>query len=385
MNELKNLVEKLHDAHSDFKENIAGEIRAIVTRLDQFEAKGNRPGFGGAATATGAATEHRKAFQAFLRKGNEQGLQDLQVRASVTTADDTAGGYGVPEAIDKVVGALLANVNPMRRVSTVITVGTPDYKKLVRTSRPSSGWVGETEARPETTTPELAALTPFWGEIYANPAASQQSLDDIFFNVEEWLAEAVAEEFMIQEGNSFTAGNGVKKPKGILSYATSADVDGVRAFGTLQHVVTGAAGGFLAPSASVSPADCLISLVYTLKARHRAAGLFMMNKKSLETVRKFKDAVDGQFIWERGAAAGQPSTLLGFPVEENEDMPDIGAGAFPIAFGNFKAGYQIVDRFGIRVLRDPFTNKPYVHFYSTKRTGGHLIDSEAIKLLKVSV
>lgn len=381
---MKKLIEQLYAAHQEFRESVNTELRAIGSRVDKFEAKASRPGFAGGATESGPAMEHRKAFQAFIRKGNEQGLQDLQIKAAVTTADDTAGGYGVPTEIDKAVGALLANVNPMRRVSTVLTVGTPDYKKLVRTSRPSSGWVGETEARPETTTPSLAALTPFWGEIYANPAASQQSLDDIFFDVEAWLTEAVSEEFMIQEGNSFTVGNGVKKPKGILSYATSADVDGVRAFGTLQHVVTGAAGGFLAPSATVSPADSLISLVYSVKARHRAGAIFMMNKKSLETVRKFKDAVDGQFIWQRGAAAGQPSTLLGFPIEENEDFPDIGAGAFPIAFGNFKAGYQIVDRFGIRVLRDPFTNKPYVHFYSTKRTGGHLIDSEAIKLLKVS-
>lgn len=374
----------IRNAIDEFKEGFNEKFGSLEKRLDLFEAKGNRPGFGGAVTETGPKTEHRKAFQSFLRRGVVSGLEDLQIRAAVTTASDPDGGYGVPEAIDKEVGALLANVSPMRRVCKVIAAGTSDYRKLVRTSRPSSGWVGETEARPETGTPELAALSPFWGEIYANPAASQQSLDDVFFNVEEWLAEAVAEEFMIQEGDSFTKGNGVKKPKGILSYATSLDVDGVRAFGTLQHVITGAAGGFLAPSATVSPADCLISLTYALKARHRAAGIFMMNKKSLETVRKFKDAVDGQFIWQRGAAAGQPSTLLGFPIEENEDFPDVGAGAYPIAFGNFKAGYQIVDRFGIRVLRDPFTNKPYVHFYSTKRTGGHLIDSEAIKLLKVS-
>lgn len=380
----RSTIEDLQSAVETFIEKHNARYGVLERRIDGMEAKGNRPGFAGGATETGPAEEHRKAFQAFLRKGTVSGLEDLQIRAALTTGSDPDGGYGVPEAIDKEVGALLANVNPMRRVSTVITVGTPDYKKLVRTSRPSSGWVGETEARPETSTPSLAALSPFWGEEYANPAASQQSLDDVFFNVEEWLAEAVAEEFMMQEGDSFTKGNGVKKPKGILSYATSLDVDGVRAFGTLQHVVTGAAGGFLAPSATVSPADCLLSLVYSIKARHRAAGIFMMNKKSLETVRKFKDAVDGQFIWQRGAAAGQPSTLLGFPIEENEDFPDIGAGAFPIAFGNFKAGYQIVDRFGIRVLRDPFTNKPYVHFYSTKRTGGHLIDSEAVKLLKVS-
>ncbi|MHB1025783.1 MAG: phage major capsid protein [Desulfobacteria bacterium] len=377
-------VEEIQAAVESFIEKHNGRYTALERRLDGVEAKGNRPGFAGAVTETGPAAEHRKAFAAFLRKGIVSGLEDLQIRAAVTTASDPDGGYGVPEAIDKEVGALLTNVSPMRRVCKVITAGTPDYKKLVRTSRPSSGWVGETEARPETTTPALAALSPFWGEIYANPAASQQSLDDIFFNVEEWLAEAVAEEFAIQEGDSFTKGNGVKKPKGILSYATSLDVDGVRVFGTLQHVITGAAGGFLAPTAAISPADCLISLVYSLKARHRAGAIFMMNKKSLETVRKFKDAVDGQFIWQRGAAAGQPSTLLGFPIEENEDFPDIGAGAFPIAFGNFKAAYQIVDRFGIRVLRDPYTSKPSVLFYSTKRTGGHLIDSEAVKLLKVS-
>jgi HK97 family phage major capsid protein len=170
----------------------------------------------------------------------------------------------------------------------------------------------------------------------------------------------------------------------MCGYPTAATADATRAFGTLEHVVTGEAAAFATPSATVSPADCLITLVYSLKAAYRQGAKFMMNKKTLAVVSKFKEAVNGEYIWRPSVVDGQPSLLLGYPVVENEDFPDVGAGALPIAFGNFKSGFCITDRIGLRLIRDSFTNKPYVHFYTTKRTGSMLTNSEDIKTLKVS-
>jgi HK97 family phage major capsid protein len=354
--------------------------KANDARIDNLEAKFNRPGCGPAAEnelAIGitGGKEYRDSFNAFVRRGDMQ--------AALSTGSDPNGGYAVPTQLDGNMIKLAANAAPMRQVCNVVPISTPNYSKLVDKKGATSGWVGETDARPETDTPQLAALTPFMGELYANPATTQQMLDDAVFNVETWLAESLVEKFAADENTAFTSGNGVLKAKGFLAYPTAATTDATRAFGTLQHVVTGAAADFATASATVSPADVLFDLVHSLKAAYRLNAVFMLNSLTLGKVRTFKDT-DGRFIYQQSLIAGQPSTLLGYPVVENEDMADVGAGAFPIAFGDFKRGYTIVDRIGTRVLRDPFTNKPYVHFYTTKRVGGFLADSNAIKLLKVA-
>lgn len=361
-------VDKINDALTELK-----------AQADATEAAMNRIGLVG-GNGEPVQNEYQKAFSAFARRGD--------IQNALSTGSDPDGGYTVPVEIDRSIMQLAINDVPMRRLANVITVGTPNYTKLVDKKGATSGWVGETDARPETSTPQLAALTPFWGELYANPAATQTMLDDSFFNVEGWLAESLNEKFSIDENTAFTTGNGTAKPKGILAYTTALTTDPTRAFGTVQHVVTGEAAVFKTPSATVSPADCLVDLVYSLKAAYRQGAVLMMNKLTLAAVRKFKDAVDGEYIWTppsgEGIAAGQAGTLLGYGVVENEDMPDIGANALCIAFGDFKRAYTIVDRMGTRVLRDPYSNKPYIHFYTTKRVGGFLADSNAIKLLKVA-
>ena len=374
---MKKILDELTEGFETFKAH-------YNRRLDQIEARGNRPGCAGAAPESGPALEHRAAFAKFIRHGADAGLRDLQIKAAVTTADDTAGGYAVPTELDREVAKYLESINPMRKLCRTFSVGTPDYKKLFQTGKAAGGWVGETEARPETGTPPLAELSPFWGEEYANPAASQNSLEDLFFDVEAWLVEAIGDLFAEYEGTAFTTGNGVKKPKGILSYATALTADATRPFGTLQHVVTGAAGGFINPSATASPADCLIEMTQALGKRYRANATWQMNKATLEVIRKFKDFNTGNFIWQPGLIAGQPDRLLGYAIEENEDFPDVGAGALAVAFGDWKRGYYIVDRNTRVTLRDPYTNKPYVHFYHVRRVGGFLVDSRAIKILKVS-
>jgi HK97 family phage major capsid protein len=222
-------------------------------------------------------------------------------------------------------------------------------------------------------------IAPPTGELYANPSASQAMLDDAAFDVEEWLAGEIAIEFAKAEGAAFVSGSGVSRPKGFLTSATAATADGVRAFGTLQYLASGTAGDF-----SANPQERLIDLVQSLRGPYRQGASFVMNAATLARIRKFK-TTDGAFVWAPSLAAGVPATLLGYPVVEAEDMPDIAANALAIAFGNFRAGYIIAERTETGILRDPYTNKPFVNFYATKRVGGCVTNSEAIKLMKFSV
>ena len=384
-NELLQAFDGFAEANRERLDRIENKISEAHKRVDEVEARTGRKGLGANASHSGTTGQeaHKGAFLAFARKGIDSGLRDLEIQAALSTGSDPDGGYGVPTVIDSEIEKLLLDQSPMRQICRVIPISTPDYKKLVNTGGTASGWVGETAARPETNTPQLALLTPFMGEIYANPAATQQSLDDMSFDVEAFLQEGIADEFADQEGAAFISGDGILKPKGLLAYPTATTADATRPFGTLQYFKSGDASGFITASATVSPADCLISLIYGIRKPYRKGSVFLMNSNTLSVISKFKDAVNGLPIWRQSLTEGQPSTLLGYPVEEDENMPDIGANALPIAFGNFKRGFTIVDRMGTRVLRDAFTNKPYVHFYSTRRVGTFLNNSQAIKLLKI--
>jgi len=235
-------------------------------------------------------------------------------------------------------------------------------------------------ARPTTNTPTFNEIVPSFGELYANPAATQAMLDDAQFDVEAWLADEIATQFAKAEGTAFVNGDGVDKPRGFLTYTSAIAGDATRSFGQLQYVPTGAAAAL----PSTNPENKLLDLVHALRAPYRQGAVWVMNSTTLATIRKFKTA-DGAFIWTPGLVTGQPDTLLGYPVIESEDMPDIAANSTPIAFGNFKAGYLIAERSETNILRDPYSNKPYVNFYATKRLGGAVSNSEAIKLLRVSV
>ncbi|KPM65559.1 capsid protein [Pseudomonas putida] len=347
-----------------------GELDELKSSLEKELADLKRPD----GTGTKAASEHKTAFMQFVRKGIDTGLGDLQAKA-LQIGTDADGGYAVPEELDRSIIELLKDTSPMRQVCNQISVGSPDYKRLVSLGGAGSGWVGETDARPATGTPTLGQVSAFMGEIYANPQATQTSLDDIFFDAEGWLDSEVAREFAEREGNAFLLGDGDKKPKGILAYALSAAKDSTRPFGTLQKLITGAAGGFTG--------DNLIDLVHSLKAGYRANARFMMNNLTVAYARKLKDG-DGNYLWRPGLELGQPSTLLSYGITENEDMPDVAADANAVTFGDYKRGYTIVDRIGTRVLRDPYTNKPFVGFYTTKRVGGMLVDSQAIKVMTLS-
>ena len=323
-----------------------------------------RPVLAGGREPSGAA------FEGFLRSG-----ASVEMKAFTGVSGDS-GGYAVPQEIDSVIDATLNSLSPIRSIANVVKVGSAGYRKLVTTGGTPSGWAGETDARDTTDTPVFSEIAPPMGELYANPSASQAMLDDALFDVEQWLAGEIAREFAAAEGTAFVAGTGTNQPKGFLSAPTASAGDATRTFGTLQYLASGASGDF-----GSDPDERLIDLVQTLRAPYRQGAVFVMNSSVLARIRKLKTS-DGAFLWQPSLAAGQPATLLGYPVIEAEDMPDIAANSLSIAFGNFKAGYLIAERSETAILRDPYSNKPFVNFYATKRIGGCVSNSEAIKLMK---
>ena len=355
-------------ARVDEVAELRAEMGALKSRMDAQAVAAARPAL------SGAKGHEAKAFvDSYLRKGAEGGVE---LKSFVGTSDG-AGGYAVPREIDAVIDAALKAISPIRRIANVVKVGSAGYRKLVTTGGTPSGWVAEGAARDETATPTFHEIVPPAGELYANPAASQAMLDDANFDVEAWLANEIASEFARAEGQAFVAGSGANRPKGFLTYTTTDEPDSVRAFGSLQYVASGAAGAF----AASNPQDRLIDLVQSLRSPYRQGASFVMNATTLSSIRKFKTS-DGAFLWQPGLVSGQPDTLLGYPVIESEDMPDVAANSLSIAFGNFQAGYLIAERTETQILRDPFTHKPFVHFYATKRVGGGVSNSEAIKLMK---
>jgi HK97 family phage major capsid protein len=350
---------------------LRGDVDEVKSRLDKVARAASRPAMGTAAPAANDAPEVKSFVDGYLRLGRETEIKSL---SGATPAD---GGFAVPRQIDAAIASRITKLSPIRAIAQVVQTGTSGYRKLVATTNVASGWVSETAARPETGTPQFAEIAPPSGDLYANPAASQGMLDDVGFDLEAWLANEIATEFARAEGAAFVSGSGVNRPEGFLTGTKATAEDGVRAFGTMQYIGTGSATGL-----GTALDTRLIDLIHALRPGHRQGAVFVMNSTTLAAVRKLKTA-DGAFLWQPGMVEGQPNRLLGYPVVEAEDMPDVAGGTFPIAFGNFRNGYLIAERSATRVLRDPFTNKPFVHFYATKRIGGKVLDSAAIKLLKI--
>ena len=344
------------------------ELALLKKRIDEGVIAGQRPALDGVKSAATSAF-----VEQYLRRGIESGLEQKAIGSST----DAIGGFTVPRQIDDEIQRTLVAISPIRAIANVVKVGTANYRKLVSTGGTPSGWVGYEGVRPETTTETFSEIIPAAGDLYANPAVSQQMLDDAMFDVEKYLANEIAIEFARAEGSAFVKGTGVSQPLGFLSSPNAATADGVRAMGSLQFLGTGTAGAF--PAAN--PQDKLMDLVQTLRQPYRQGAVFVMNSTTAMAIRKFK-TTDGAYIWQPGLISGSPATLLGYAVVEAEDMPDIAANSLSIAFGNFKSGYTIAERNATQILRDPYSHKPYVHFYATKRVGGQVTNSESIKLLK---
>ncbi len=336
--------------------------------IERAALSGRRPGL----ASEPPTSEHKSAWSAYLRRGDVSALTQFEAKA-LSVGSDPDGGYVAPAELDRMIEIRLRQASPMREIATVRTTGANVFKKPISLTAAGVGWVGETGARAQTSTPTLALLEFPTAELYANLAATQTLLDDSFVNLEEWIASEVEEAFAGQERAAFVNGDGADKPKCFLDYDKVAEASHV--WGKIGYVATGVAGGF----AAINPVDKVIDLVYAPKPQFRQNARFVMNRKTVSAVRKLKDG-DGRYIWEPNDGGG--ASLLGYQIAEIEDMPDVATDAFAIAFGDFARGYLIVDRAGVRVLRDPYSAKPYVLFYVTKRVGGGVQNFDAIKALK---
>lgn len=346
-------------------------------KMDRILIEKSRPLLAASEKSEPFSREHKSAFRNYMRTGEALGLKGIEEKA-LSAGSGPDGGYLVPVPAEREILRRMANISPIRAVASVREISTATYKKAFCPTGPAAGWVAESDARPQTASQQIADLTFPAMEIYAMPAATQTLLDDAAVDLEQWIAEEVNTVFAEQEGAAFINGNGVGKPSGLLSY-TKSNVAGW-SWGKTAYVPTGVAAGF----AASNPSDILVDLIYTLRAGYRQNGRFLMNRKTQAQIRKFK-ASTGEYLWSPPAQLGAPATLMNFPIIEAEDMPDIAAGSFALAFADFNRCYLIVDRVGIRVLRDPYSTKPYVLFYTTKRVGGGIQDFDAIKLLKFDV
>ena len=366
-----------HKASADtlLEEKVARIDQAVASaqaRLDRVVSEARRPPLG-AEPKPVEAPEAKAAFDGYLRAGASFGLE---LKAGLSSASNSAG-YVVPEQTERAIERRLMAGSPMREIATVRTVQAGVFRKPVSIAGVGSGWVAETAARPETDPATLSLLEFPAADLYACPAATQSLLDDALVDLDDWLAAEVEDAFAAQETQAFVNGDGTNKPRGFLDYDIVADGD--QDWGEIGYVASGAAGAF----ASGSPTDRLIDLIYAPKAQYRPNARFVMNRRTVSAVRKFKDA-DGNYIWQPAQRAGETASLLGYAVSEIETMPNIAANAPAIAFGDFRRGYLIVDRAGVRVLRDPYSAKPYVLFYTTRRVGGGVQDFDAIKVMKFS-
>jgi len=320
--------------------------------------------------------DYKQALSGYLRKNNAGSSVD-EVKA-LSVGSDPDGGYWVTPDITGRIAALVEETSSMRQVANIVTIGTDTLEGINDLEEAVTGWVGETDARTETTTPQITQWSIPVHEQYAEPRATQKLLDDAIFNVEDWLSHKIADKFSRMENTAFVNGDGVGKPKGFLTHA--AGTPSSASWNVMEQISSGAVGAF----ATSNSGDALVDLVFSLRANYRDNAVFMMKRSTLAEVRKLKDA-DGNYLWTPDFQLKQGGKLLGFDVIEAEDMPTIAADSLSIAFGDFNSGYQIVDRQGIRILRDSFTAKPFVKFYTTKRVGGDVTNFEAIKLMKFAV
>lgn len=314
---------------------------------------------------------YKTAFEAFMRKGDE--LLGVDERKALSVGTDPDGGYVVhPDMSGRIVQKVF-ETSPMRAYAAIQVIGTDALEGIYDLNEASSGWVGETDTRSETNTPQIGKWRIPVHEIYAKPKATQKLLDDASINMEAWLAGKVSDKFARTESAAFVNGTGVNQPRGFLTYDSGTTLPG-----TIERVKTGAAGAF---AAAPNGGDVLVNALYSLKAAYRANATWFMNRSTFKLVRKLKDS-DGAYLWQPGITLGQPASILGYAAASFEDMPDPTTGSLSIAVGDMREAYQIVDRIGIRTLRDPYSAKPYVEFYTTKRVGGDVLNFEALKLVE---
>jgi len=368
---------------SDLKSLLETEVKLNRERLEELESRASQPGKNANEKAH---DEYKQHFINWIRsKGtsleDEGKMKAIERKLSlemkdITVGTPSGGGYGLPKEITKAIMDMEILFSPVRRLVNVVQVGTTDYHALIGLRGATSGWVGETGTRTATNTPTLRDVVPTFGELYAYPQVSEWALDDLGFNVENWLTENVADEFAYQEGEAVIRGTGSNMPTGMLntSPTTVADFPISRTAVTYQYIANTTSPTALNP-------DKLIDVQYALNSAYRSGSVYAMNSNTTGSVRKMKDQ-DDQYLWQPSVQAGQPNMLLGYPVETLEGLDDLGVHKFPVAFGNFRKGYILVDRIGMRITRDNITNPGFVKFYVRRREGGIVLNNNAIKWIR---
>ena len=352
---------KINSALDNYKQRV-DRIETVVSRPDTSMTSETKQAFSG-------NTEYKKAFRNYLRKGMDAGLESLELK-SLSVGTDADGGYLVTESMSETVVRIINESSPIRQLARVEVISTDALDVIEDAGDAGAAWTDETSAVSDTTTPQIGKNTILTHEMYAQPKATQKLLDDAAIDVETWIAEKVADKFARMEATAFVSGTGSTQPKGILSYTAGTN------FGEIEQISSG--------TDSEVTADGLIDLYYSLKEGYARNATFLMNRSVAQSVRLLKEATTGQYIWQPGLAAGSPDTLLGVPVAQAADMPVAGFDSLSVAIADFRQAYLIVDRIGLRVLRDPFTDKPFVKFYTTKRVGGEVVNTDAIKLMKLA-
>lgn len=394
MNEVKQVLEAQAQAWEQFKSDNEARLIAIEQSRSssEYDAKlvkinaeleklaESQKAIAAAQTRTEHSAEqvgdeHRKAFRQFMRKGDVSGLEGIK---GARVSDDTTGGYLVPQAVVGPIVQRIFDTSPVRQVARIQAItgnaieGAVDYGQL------SVSWLDEVTASSDPTTPSLKKYRIEVNNQRSSPRISPVLLEDAAVDIEAWIGEKIARDFALSENTTFVAGSGVAQPRGFTTYTTAATADSSRTWGQLEHVATGTSGGFGSTS---NGTDKMTELAYKVKAGYRANAVWMMSKATLAVARALKNS-SGDYVWSPSIQVGTPATLLGYPVVEAEDMPALGANSLSVAFGDFRAGYMIVDRVGLSVLRDPYSNNPYVTFHAVRRVGGGVVDFDAIKFLK---
>lgn len=370
---------------------INGTLDKLQSNFDELMAKAQRPavfldtGHGEQRQLSDEEVTHQKAFQNFMRKGSESyenaSLDELQEKVGLVVGNDPDGGYFVTPTVEMSMDRKITEVSPIRSIASVRQIGSDRWKRPFNQAGTIAGWVGEVETRPNTENSKIRETVIPVHEMYANPRASQSEIDDANINIEQWIVDEVGIEFAALEGLAFCTGNGVSQPKGIFSQSSTLETVGSKAQaadGKIGHVKTGVSGGFHA----TEPADALLDLIERIKPGMLQGSRYLTSRFIANEMRKFKEATSGAYLWEPSLKVGLPATFAGFPMTLADDTPTKAANSLSVAFGNFQRGYYIIDRIGTRVLRDPFTSKPYVSFYTTRRVGGDVYNFEAFKYLK---
>ena len=365
--EKRGAADPLTDTHLG---SITAKLDEYKDRLGKMEVSFRRPDFGDGSNVVmedELRSAHKEAFRNYLRKGAEGDLYNLQTK-SLSVSSDPDGGYLVSPQLSQNIVAAVFETSPMRQLASVEVISSDALEIIEDKDEAVAGWTTESASVSDTGTPQIAKKTIAVHELYAQPKATQKLIDDAAIDIEAWLAAKIADIFSRKENTAFISGDGVGKPRGILTY------DSGTSWGQIEQVSSGSSGAVTA--------DKLVELFYSLKEAYATRAAFLMNRATVDAVRKLKDSTN-QYLWNPGLAMGSPDTLMGIPVYQAADMPVPAADSLSIAVGDFKSAYQIVDRSGIRVLRDPFTDKPFVKFYTTKRVGGDVVNFEAIKVMKL--